>query len=143
MDEEQCKDEFIDLCKTIKELLLNRIEDKVFANCAKVFRHFLNESNPFKGDAELIFLQLEEELYLKVDECVQMINEIDDNIHANGCLSIRNVLCRINQLYSIIPLKKLNNDIIDQISKILHSHLRDKEFADDVSVLVFIFELFY
>ena len=134
LDEEQCQEEFTDLCKTIKELLLNRIEEKVFANCAKVFRHFLNESNPFQGDAELIFLELEKELYQKLDDCVQMVDDLEANIHHNGCITIRNALCRINQLYAIMPLKKFDNTIVDQLSKILSAHFQKEDLSDEVCV---------
>lgn len=133
LDEEQCKDEFIDLCTTIKELLLNRIEENVFANCSKVFRHFLNDSNPYKTDAEVTFDELEEELYEKITDCIAMIDDLEENIHYNGCLSISNTLSRIHQLYSITPLSRFNSDIVEQLSKVLYSHLQDPELADKVS----------
>ena len=73
IQEEKCKEEYLDIVDTVKELLLNRVEEQIFANCSQVFKHFLSDKNPFQSETEIIFLQLLEELQTKIDDSLQSV----------------------------------------------------------------------
>jgi hypothetical protein len=129
--EEQCKTEFLELVSIIKEIFLNRVEERIFHNCTQVLKHFLSDENPFKSDTQVIFAQLLDELRLKLEDGIRLFSDDDPDAKTNGSHIIRNALAR---LYTLNTRLRLETSFIPPIDEILSLDLSSSPLEENVCI---------